>query len=230
MNKPIKWEDYAEFTFDGFVSTERVRNGNALGSTGLAWAQIKLSGGEVTTDQYSKVLNACDPKRIGVYNRGPGKDSDYQSHEDAWPLVLALSGTREARRIFDWGAWHWWCFNNINPGKFRFGSWFGRFPTLIASMHFAAGIKPNAIYRIWMTFELYIQGEMPRKNHDGWVRMWCAAQTFLHSGVESRMCRWGVNRMFHRMKEREITMSAIYADYTGMREHPLVKGFEVIGA
>lgn len=108
--------------------------------------QIKILLRDVSDDDVSKFCQIIDTCRVqehtsfggpieGLFHRGPRKKEELISHDDyrALAAVSYQLGTSHSTEIARYGQDHHWIFNNLEPGKFRWGAWHRRFPGLVGT-------------------------------------------------------------------------------------------------
>jgi hypothetical protein len=79
---------------------------------------------------------AASKIKDGLYCRFPGRVTDISQDE-----IYGMSSTSSllSMSVSDWGSDHWYSYNLVEPEKFTFDTFLGRFPCFTAYMKAAAG-------------------------------------------------------------------------------------------
>ncbi len=220
----ITIESFKPFLFGSHVSTERHRNGNMLGSTGLAWCLIKLNGGSVSTEMMSAVTHACSAEP-GLYARA--ESSDLQTHDDYYSLLagLALNGEHlRAHDTLEYGRRHFWFMNSRKPGSpFPLRTWFGRFPALVAHAYISAKQEPPWLGRKAWCCSVRLGATEDVKKQDSFIQVWSMLASYRASGLRLKDCDEAASHFWRIFKSRQLSMKQIVSAYIGIPDHPLVQ-------
>ena len=215
---------FKQYTFEGFVSTEPFANYNMLGSTGMAWAMIVLSGGWVDLFETYKLLRTAEV-RPGLYGRAR-YISALQSPDDYYGLVAGLSLTKQIEKVDEiraYGRQHFWIMNSDNPGRaVPHSTWFWRFPALIAHVKIGCNFKISIFTQAIWALMLAISSFKSKLNQDAHIQSWLMMVTYIGSERRYRICDWAVDFTTSRWIKRRIYLSETLADYIGNDNHPLV--------
>lgn len=104
--------------------------------------------------QVSSYKNNYPPVPIvGLYNRGPRKPDDLIGHDDYVVLsgVSAIVSPQFAKDIAQCGTERSWNFNNVDPDKWTWKSWEGRFVYLIPYWKINGGMNAGFMGRFILT-------------------------------------------------------------------------------
>lgn len=152
---------------------------NGILYTGIAVIALSLNKALnwQVIEVYSKGILACE-RTPGLLWRTPRDNNDQESQDD-YIGALAFSKYCDkgalAKRILSKGSklsLVRWAYNNQNPGTLSLASWFGRFPALIASMHYAAGETPNSWFFLGWSIAMLTGAFAKKSNQDSWILPW----------------------------------------------------------
>ena len=129
---------------------------NGVCYTGEALAlmlSLKSPGIEEGWLQMLAALRSCELEP-GLYQRLPKKlgVTDQEGPDDYMGALAGFSGIRECRAADDmiaYGKRTGFIYNNVNPGKFTFSAFMGRFPQIIGQMYWAAHRKGPPLSTAW---------------------------------------------------------------------------------
>lgn len=137
-------------------SSDKARTGNGLAYTALYyWILVKR--GEARDPALAKdfmaVYDRCRfPGYCGLLYRAPEKIGDQDGWDD-YICLMAAGGVKAMNLLFtryieQHALSHFWCFNDENPDKFSFKSFFGRSPAFRAHVAFCLGKRPFVLWRL----------------------------------------------------------------------------------
>ena len=228
---------------DGLVSPYRMQvgqrngSGNGLLYTSLAYLLLAVRARQYGV-QFAEMVRKCY-LLPGLLRRGPAHP-DHEGPDDylavgaaAGVLRLGAFGgacKQVAGEILRYGRAHWWMMNNVDPGRWRWSSWFGRFPALIAHLEWAAWEPPPLWRRLAWAGALWLASRAEARQQDSWVQSWMMVLTVEALDVESLTptLRWWEYRAMDNWRHRARGvfpggLRQCLGEYFGNGEHPLVR-------
>lgn len=116
-------------------------------------------------------------------------------------------------------------FNNVQPGKFTFKSWFGRYPSLKAHFIYCRKLTPNFFLRLAWCASLTLTALTAKSNQDEWVLGNLQIISYRNSGfsgsIEEKACKLFVKQFRKNWGETQ-NMRKCLEKYFGFL-HPLAK-------
>jgi hypothetical protein len=180
VTNPLSWVTDLE-TFrdpDDLIQNRRLppRNASGNGVRYTAEAGIALYRQGMMTDRWRiEAMMAFVKCRVapGLYRRSPDHP-DHQGQDDYLALLhfLKLAEPVFAREILEHGQKNGWVYNVLEPGKWRWSSWFGRYPAWRASAKWAAGETPWVWERASAAIAILWAAAFTGEDQDGWVMSW----------------------------------------------------------
>lgn len=200
-------------------------DGNALLYTGAKLVLISEAGQETAADfdvlEKALAVSEIQPGLLQRY----GKPGDHEAHDDYIGMVAAsarVDGGAFAKRVVSYGRRHWWCWDNVTPGKFTFGNFFVRQPGLWATMKAAADEWLNPFDQL-MAFGDLIMIEFFENGSSGTLMDYLQYKTYMKncSWWTAPLVRLGCVIFKHAYLQRHpLGIKESYLDYFG-HNHPL---------
>jgi len=197
-----------------------------------------LTQGEVAL--WKQIYESCE-KLPGLMMRHP-EHPDQQGPDDyfgcgtASAILYPANRNSLAGRILDYGQSKkilgipTYNYNNVNPETCTKHSWFGRFPALIAHLHYACNLHPGCSLRLCWILGLLHSAEAKRGEQDRFAMGWHMSRVVMMSkfwqrdtGIQNAVGEWiGKFR-----KVYPGGMSELRSEYFQNSEHTLVHELEV---
>lgn len=159
----------------------------------------------------------------GLMFKSPGKINDEQSHDDYIWLTAAsqiIDNGHIAYKVWFHGHNHCSTWNNLNPKKFTFRSWFGRFPWFICHFYYCCFKEPGLFLSLAWYFRILCLGIFGSKSNTAWLLTYPMVVSRLSSGSIDKFI---VNKWNKKMR-------SIYSDgFKGVLaehlelDHPILK-------
>jgi len=153
-------------------------------------------------------------KRLKMPNQGPDDLYGVMLFSHLWDEEIAKRWLVEGRRKL-------FMINAREPGKWRWGSWWGRFPALVAHTQFAAGEIPSLPMLAWWVSALMLAVDSPRKKQDNFAIGWAMAK--VAEGKMPEIDRYV--EIFRRKFKKKFPhgMGQVRLEYGWSEYHPNVK-------
>lgn len=209
------------------------RNGERTGNGLSHWAWLVQAKSLVPGDYEDEWTGFCDAMRacgdLPLLNRAPD-DVSLESHDDYVSILCAAptTSTTVGFKIYNYGRQTRWSFNNVEPGKWTFESWLGRFPHFPVLAKLAATGTLNIFQRAILHATL-LHGLHRAKQPGG---SWIGPLTLSFACARALPGPFlSINRRI--VKEcREAHSDGLagpFADYFLQdREHPVVKAWQAV--
>jgi hypothetical protein len=93
-------------------------------------------------------------------------------------------------------------YNIVEPGKFTFETWAGKFPAIIVHWKLAAGIKPTRDeFAVWSAALIY-SGKNPGDGQDKWIQAWLMILTYQTSKYHAAVADFAVEEWWQLFRAR----------------------------
>jgi hypothetical protein len=93
-------------------------------------------------------------------------------------------------------------YNNVDPGKFTWGTWMGAYPAIITHWKLAAGDRPSAEeFSVWSA-ALIFSGKQDSPDQDHWLQSWLMVLTYEMSGYHSTVADFAVSQWWMMLHKR----------------------------
>ena len=215
--------------------------GNGLMYTAeWAWQlNQEFLSGHITQDDFEKeresILKAYSRCEIsdGHYARLPDLGFGHNAPDDYFGVGLTshLLDPEMAVRVLKAARENAWMLNERQPGVWRWKSWLGRMPQLVAHLQFAAGEMPNIYRQVLWGVSLVLTSFKPYKKQDSHSKAWMMVQVAQgRSRYLDLVCAWYMSRFKRAYPTRFQPTGEQYAEGLGAlrnsygwpRNHPTV--------
>lgn len=210
---------------DGFVTPRiGVGSNNGILYTSEYYVLLVKLGLARHDDLYAfeQTMRKCQIEP-GLFKRHPGA-SDQEGPDDYIGLTTAayLLGSDIAKEVLDYGKRHAFLYNNEMPGSVEhtddrpnYSAMFGRSPSLIAHLYFAAGETPSFPLRLCWAVSVAYSAFRPSSDQDSHI---LSSLLVSAMGDKSGLCAHAA-----RLRPSESKMRQIVGDYFSDPHHPLAR-------
>lgn len=186
-----------------------VKNENGI----LYLAFMLIQRFRAVKDKYLPSFQYCVIKSLqrlpGLYNRQPflKQVTRSDSHDNAIGVcaIAALNNWTDIpnEMISHW--WHnWFCFDNVNPGKFSFKQF--RQPGEVAIYYITAGRRAPFLFFLWFFVGVFINAHRKEKDEAQarlvWLRLWICDTKGVKGFVQKRLYKYLKTYWTSRMIEK----------------------------
>lgn len=199
-------------------------SGNGLLYTGIFYTLLclrrEVQPGDM--ERFKKTVNLCYVDRgsqvfPGLLERND-KRPDLQAHDDYHGVVTAsaLLNTRHVHDVFAWGYANNWSYNNVDPEKWTFRTWHGRFPGQVAYYTMAARENPGVFGPCVLASKITTNALADPADAGGKILVWLMIE-----GVKGQhaLCDEAGRFWYERMRRDYGSLGALFAKYFGPH-HP----------
>lgn len=158
--------------------------GNVLLYSSLYYILLVRHGSATPEDlkEFESLVARCEVMP-GLLCRHPLKQGEQEGPDDYLAVCVASRylNSQIANRILKYGKSqkHWffsYFWNNLNPGKFTFQSWFGRQPQLIGAIQSCAGAKVSPLSQLISNLQELVPVSANDSTH--YILRWLLKESF----------------------------------------------------
>jgi len=167
-------------------------------------------------------LRLCEPSQNGFLIRHPEKPDDQISIDCfvGWGLASFYLSPLMSMRVL-YRLQKCWYFN-VNDQKVWWKGFLGRFPQLLAHLHFAAGMKAPLFQRLWWVATVLLSTRAEAKDQDAWALSWALVVV---AQDQKGMVQWARQKWINKFKEvHPEGMGKVLGDYFNNPKHPSAIG------
>jgi hypothetical protein len=133
--------------------TDIDKTGNGLLYT--SFYLLQLGRYAISVDDLTVFRNLIEKCELGwgLLNRSPTK-TEQMDMDDYYGICVV--DKLKAWETMAYGQGHYWNFNNANPGKLTWSSWFGRAPWFVAHVKLCAGEELTLINKLALKLRIFV--------------------------------------------------------------------------
>lgn len=181
-----------------------------------------LPPGSAEYYRVGKALIDCQVE-LGLLARDKNNSLGQQSFDDTICALSVSKGAAFPKNFVIYGKKHWWCFNNLNPGKWSWDAFLGRNPALIAQAYEAAGkgnLLTKAIIALAGIFAAFSTSQ------DGKMLSYMMLDTLPPNSL-----RWIKMLWNYKLKKQygDGMLGAVLHAYHIDKKHPSIKFYQGVG-
>jgi hypothetical protein len=207
-------DPWAEWDFNGFISSQRTPNNNMLSYTAQAvvCALYHPEFKDLIPD-WLKATDLCEV-RPGLYQRGPN-NAENTSIDDYLSLAACDSGI--ALCMYHYGKNNLGFYDVASPNQAgRWSTWLWRFPGLVPHFKFGAHLHVYPLGRLFWAASVWLSARKP--SQDGLMQTSLMILTYQRSGQSSWLCNKAVGYWKRKLAK---PIGQVFGEYSGYPNHPL---------